>query len=62
MGLLYSEVVPRYRFKIAACVETGWEHVAVYTCRVNARIRFNEDEIESGSFHSASSIAAWLDR
>ncbi len=56
------EVVPRYRFKIAACVETGWEFVAVYTCRVRGSIRFNREEIESGGFFPVPSVAAWLDR
>jgi isopentenyldiphosphate isomerase len=55
-------IVPRYRFKIAACPETGWEHVAVYTCGINASVRFNEDEIESGGLFPVTSIAAWLDR
>lgn len=55
-------VVPRFRFKLAARVETSWEHVSVYTCRVNARIRFNADEIIEGSYFTLPGIAAWIDR
>lgn len=56
------ETVPRYRFKIAACVATGWEHVAVYTCHVRGTIRYHEDEIETGGFYDVRSVAAWMDR
>jgi len=56
------DAVPQYRFKIAACRETGWEHVAVYSFRVRGAIRFNRDEIESGAFHCIPAIAAWIDR
>jgi 16S rRNA (adenine1518-N6/adenine1519-N6)-dimethyltransferase len=55
-------VVPRFRFKLGACPETGWEHVSVYTCRINARIRFNTDEIIEGAYFASPSIAAWIDR
>ena len=56
------EVVPTYRFKLSAAPETGWEHVAVYTCRVRGRVRFNEAEIESGDFVPVASVTAWMDR
>jgi 16S rRNA (adenine1518-N6/adenine1519-N6)-dimethyltransferase len=56
------EVVPRCRFKIAACQQTDWEHVGVYTCRVRGAIRFNREEIERGEFHSIGSIARWMER
>lgn len=59
MGL---DVVPQFRFTVAACQETGWEHVHFYTCRVCRAIRFNEDEIESGRFYTLQSVSAWIDR
>lgn len=37
-------------FKIAACRETGWEHVWVYVCRAHGAVRPDVREIESGRF------------
>lgn len=56
------DVVPRYRFKLDAGPESGWEHVCVYTCFVRGQIRFSREEIETGAFHSVASVARWLDR
>jgi 16S rRNA (adenine1518-N6/adenine1519-N6)-dimethyltransferase len=59
MGLI---VVPRYQFKIAACPATGWEHVAVHTCRARGAIRFDREEIARGGCFPLPAVAAWLDR
>lgn len=56
------DVVPSYRFKLAAGPDTGWEHVGIYTCPVRGQIRFPREEIETGAYHSVASVARWLER
>ncbi len=36
--------------KIEACQETYQEHVQIYTCRTNAQIKINLDEISEGKY------------
>lgn len=55
-------VVPRFRFKLAACEATGWEYVEVYTCRARGAIHYDCDEIEAGGWFERDSIARWIDR
>ncbi len=53
LGLAAPRVRPLRRlFKIAACRETGWEHVWVYACRSDSVIHPDPYEIESGRFWS----------
>ncbi|MBM3889505.1 MAG: NUDIX domain-containing protein [Verrucomicrobia bacterium] len=47
-------------FKIPASAETGWEHVAFYTCQTDATPQPNPREIESGRFHTLAEVIAMV--
>jgi isopentenyldiphosphate isomerase len=43
-------------FKIAASLETDWEHVWLYECHTDKPIQINPREIESGQFWTLADI------
>jgi isopentenyl-diphosphate Delta-isomerase len=48
--------------KIEACQDTYQEHVQVYTCRTNATIKINLDEISEGKYFDLKTIESEIQR
>jgi isopentenyl-diphosphate delta-isomerase len=48
--------------KIEACQETYQEHVQVYTCKTNATIKINLDEISEGKYSSLGILESEIQR
>jgi len=46
--------------QIAACADTGWEHVRLYVARHDGALRFPCSEVESGEWFSMDEIRAWI--
>jgi isopentenyl-diphosphate delta-isomerase len=46
--------------EVAACPETGWEHVVLFQCRTAVAPTPNPEEIERGGFFSLEEIEAML--
>ena len=57
LGLEIPASQLRKHFKIAACRETGWEFVWVYSVRGDHQPRINPAEIESGDFWTGVQVA-----
>lgn len=49
-----------YWFKIKACLETGWEHVAFFTTHTSEEIRANPDEIIDGKYIDIHKLSLWV--
>ncbi len=49
-----------YRFKIKACIETGWEHVGFFTAFTHEVIKANPEEIMEGRFMELHRISLWI--
>ncbi|MBW1660110.1 MAG: NUDIX domain-containing protein [Deltaproteobacteria bacterium] len=47
-------------FKIRACEETGWEHVAFFTSHASGEIKANPDEIMEGKFMDIPRLSMWM--
>jgi isopentenyldiphosphate isomerase len=47
-------------FKIAACPETGQEHVWVYRCEAEGPFTLHPDEIERGGWFTAEQVDHWI--
>jgi len=62
LGLVVPREQLRKHFRIAACEETGWEFVWVYSVVTDQRPAINLEELESGEFwkpdHARSMLAA----
>jgi isopentenyl-diphosphate Delta-isomerase len=48
--------------KIEPCLETYQEHVKIYTCKTNATIKINLDEISEGKYSSLRVIKSEIQR
>jgi isopentenyl-diphosphate delta-isomerase type 1 len=60
LGLKVSPQLLRKHFKIAACPETGWEFVWVYSIQGDFTPAVNPAEIETGCFSPVSSVRALI--
>ena len=58
LGLETTRRHLRRHFKIAACAQTGWEFVWVYSLHGDYRPRPDPDEIERGAFLSRAEVGA----
>lgn len=58
LGLRVAPGHLRKHFKIAACAQTGWEFVWVYSIQGDYRPVINTAEIESGSYESIEQVRA----
>ncbi len=47
-------------FKIAACAETGQEHVWVYRCQAEGPFQLHPEEIERGGWFAPAAITRWM--
>jgi isopentenyl-diphosphate delta-isomerase type 1 len=54
------EQCPQRVFKIAACVETGQEHVWVYRCESEGPFTLHPEEIERGGWFRAEDVTGWI--
>lgn len=52
--------VPRELARIAACAETGWEHVRLYRVDHHGPVRWPCAEVEAGAWFPPAEVAAWL--
>lgn len=52
---------PERLFKIAACTETGQEHVWVYKYECDGPFRLHPEEIESGDWFTPGRVNQWLE-
>lgn len=59
LGLSVAEPLRRL-FKLAACAETGQEHVWVYRCEAEGPFALHPDEIERGGWFSPEAIQRWI--
>ena len=59
LGLSVAEPLRRL-FKLAACAETGQEHVWVYRCEAEGPFALHPDEIERGAWFSPEAIQRWI--
>lgn len=57
---LRLEKCPPQLFKIAACEETGREHVWVYRCAANGPFMLHPEEIETGDWFSPEKVTRWI--
>ena len=46
--------------RIAACEETGWEHVRLYRTLYNGRVSFPAAEVQAAAWFPLAEIEAWL--
>ncbi len=53
---------PQRLFKLAACEETGHEHVWVYRCEAEGPFELNADEIETGAWFTPEHVTRWLEK
>lgn len=60
LGLVLAKKLLRRHFQIAACSETGWEFVWVYSVRGDYHPIINPVEIESGSYWPVAEVARQL--
>ena len=51
---------PEKLFKIAACLETGQEHVWVYRHWAEGPFQLNADEIEAGGWFAPDAVTRWM--
>lgn len=58
MGI--SGVVPEEIARVAACEETGWEHVRLYRCRYDGAVKFPCSEVENAQWFPPREIEAWI--
>ena len=54
-GTLYKAILKPLE-KIEACENTYYEHVQIYTCRTNAKININLDEISEGKYFDLEAL------
>jgi isopentenyldiphosphate isomerase len=52
---------PRRCFKIAACAQTGQEHVWVYRCEGEGPFVLHPEEIEEGGWFSPLQVGRWIE-
>jgi isopentenyldiphosphate isomerase len=51
---------PERLFKIAACPETGQEHVWVYRCQAEGPFSLQPEEIERGGWFTTEEVNRWI--
>src|SRR5262245_59322932 len=51
---------PQRLFKIAACPETGQEHVWVYRCEAEGPFSLHPEEIERGDWFTVEQVDRWI--
>jgi isopentenyldiphosphate isomerase len=51
---------PERLFKIAACPETGQEHVWVYRCEAEGPFSLHPEEIERGDWFTVEQVDRWI--
>ena len=51
---------PEKLFKLAACLETGQEHVWVYRLHAEGPFQLNPDEIERGGWFTPGEVTRWM--
>jgi 16S rRNA (adenine1518-N6/adenine1519-N6)-dimethyltransferase len=59
MGIRADEA-PEEIARIAACEETGWEHVRLYRARHNGALRYPAAEVETAAWFPTAEISAWI--
>lgn len=59
LGLEVAEA-PERRFKVAACPQTGQEHVWVYRCEADGPFTMHPDEIERGDWFAPDAVTRWI--
>ena len=59
LGLVLS-APPQRLFKLAACLETGQEHVWVYRHQAEGPFQLNADEIEAGGWFAPDAVTRWM--
>jgi isopentenyl-diphosphate delta-isomerase type 1 len=52
---------PERLFKLAACLETGQEHVWVYRYHAEGPFQLNPDEIEGGGWFAPAVLTRWME-
>jgi 16S rRNA (adenine1518-N6/adenine1519-N6)-dimethyltransferase len=55
-----AAAVPEEVGRIAACEETGWEHVRLYRTGHSGSIRFPAAEVEAAAWFPVAEIEAWI--
>ncbi len=53
---------PERLFKIAACADTGQEHVWVYRLQAEGPFVLHPEEIDTGDWFHPDVVTAWIDR
>src|SRR5258705_13332979 len=51
---------PQRLFKVAACEDTGQEHVWIYRCAAEGPFTLHPDEIESGDWFTPAKVTQWV--
>jgi len=51
---------PEKLFKMAACLETGQEHVWVYRHQAEGPFQLHPDEIETGDWFAPEAVTRWM--
>jgi len=59
LGLALS-AAPEKLFKIAACLETGQEHIWIYRHHAEGPFDLNRDEIEAGGWFAPAALTRWM--
>jgi isopentenyl-diphosphate delta-isomerase type 1 len=59
LGLNLATVPARLR-KVAACAETGQEHIWIYRCQAEGPFTLHPEEIETGAWFSPGKVDAWM--
>ncbi len=59
LGLILASP-PRRLFKIAACLETGQEHVWVYEHQAEGPFQLHPEEIETGGWFEPAAVTRWI--
>jgi isopentenyl-diphosphate delta-isomerase type 1 len=60
LGLARAPALERV-FKLAACPQTGQEHVWVYRCQCEGPFSLHPDEIEEGAWFTHEQISRWME-
>ncbi|MFM2082704.1 MAG: hypothetical protein RL380_1395, partial [Verrucomicrobiota bacterium] len=51
---------PERLFKLAACLETGWEFCWVYRCASEGPFTLHPGEIETGAWFAPAAVTRWV--
>lgn len=59
LGIVPSNALQKL-FRMAACAETGMEHVWVYRCEAEGPFLLNRDELETGGWFAPDDVTRWI--